>query len=81
MDNRAENLRYDTPKNNNRDKIHHGTILRGEGVGNSRFKEADVLKIRSDFSSGKGISELARMHSASTATIFNIVKRKSWRHI
>lgn len=81
LDNRADNLRYDTPKNNNRDKISHGTILRGESIGNSRFKEADILKIRSDYCAGKSISQLARDYSASTATIFKIVKRESWRHI
>ena len=76
--NRLDNLRYDTRKNNHADKDTHGTMARGETCAQSKLKEADVLAIRaSDLSA----SELAQQFKVTIDNIYAILRRKSWKHI
>lgn len=42
------NLRWDTCKNNHKDKVKHGTLLTGDRHPNSKYSEALVDKIRDD---------------------------------
>lgn len=44
--NRLENLRWATPKDNSADKIAHGTLCWGVGHGRAKLSEADVKQIR-----------------------------------
>ena len=76
--NRLDNLRYDTRKNNHADKDTHGTMARGETCGQSKLKEADVLAIRA---SGLSASELAQQFKVTIDNIYAILRRKSWKHI
>lgn len=77
--NAAENLRYDTPKNNTLDKIEHGTLRRGETHGMVKLTIEQVLEIRK--STGfKGI-DLADQYGISPSQISSIRKYKTWKHI
>jgi len=46
FNNRVENLRWDTCKNNHNDKKKHGTVLYGERNHASKLTDKDVLNIR-----------------------------------
>ena len=70
-----ENLRYDTPKNNYKDRLSHGNVVRGERHGKSKLTELQVLKIRE---STDPITDLARLHGVTPPIIINIKKRRIW---
>lgn len=74
-DNRLSNLRYDTPKGNNADKLRHGTHQRGEAQGAARLRREDVRQIRS--SNLPGVT-LAKQYGVSRGHICNIRRGKSW---
>ena len=76
------NLRWDTPSANNLEKELHGTDKKGSERWNSKFTEDQILDLRTQFSLGKiSISQLARDHSVNIVTMFNILRRKTWRHV
>jgi len=80
-DNRLENLRWDTYKNNNADKIKHGTQQRGEGHGSAKLKELEVIEIRR--LSGLGVRNylLSKMFKTSQTNVGCIIRRKRWAKV
>ena len=44
--NNINNLRWDTPKNNQGDRVKHGTSNRGEACGNNKLTEEKVIEIK-----------------------------------
>lgn len=75
---KAENLRWDTRKNNHADKKEHGTWQGGEASGTSRLTEDDVRYIRS---SAEAIADLACRFNVSKGCIEKAKYRSTWRHI
>ena len=69
--NRLDNLRYDTRKNNHADKWKHGTMARGELCGHSKLKESDILEIRR---SKLSPLELARQFNVTVHNIYAILE-------
>ena len=55
LDNRLSNLRYETPAENQADRIRHGTDLAGSRHPQARLSEADVRAIRQLYAAG-GVS-------------------------
>lgn len=49
LNNKIDNLRYDTPKSNCLDRIKHGTMLYGEDAPNSSFKNEQIELIIKEF--------------------------------
>lgn len=80
--NRADNLRWATPSENNLDKRVHGTHQdqRGEKAWNAKLKNEDVLEIRANRGS---VSQtyLARRFGVNPSVISTIQARKKWAHI
>lgn len=68
-----------TSRQNQRDKIKHGTVLAGERNPCAKLKEKDVLAIR-DLVAAKSTSQsqLARKYGVSANAISLIVKRVNW---
>jgi hypothetical protein len=79
--NKSKNLCWGTQKENNNDKLKHGTLLHGEDVATAILKKADVIKIRHLVSIGHTQSSLAKAYGVIPQTINVIVKRKTWRHV
>jgi hypothetical protein len=81
--NRLENLRWDTKKNNEADKIKHGTTGRGEKNGSAKLNEMQVRVIRRYCEMyGHGSQrEIAKVFGVHRANIGKIVNRKIWQHI
>ena len=77
-DNRLENLRYGTPKENTADAIRNGVKPKGENRGVARLSNDDVLKIRNCAESNK---ELAQRYGVSHSHIWSIRKRRVWKHL
>jgi hypothetical protein len=80
-DNRPSNLRYDTHKNNMSDRLAHGTSPIGERHPRARLTESDVRDIRTSHANGTNFHELAARYGLKYGSIYNIIRRQSWRHV
>jgi hypothetical protein len=79
QNNRLENLRWDTEKNNQSDRNKHGTSLTGRkfGVGNSWKLDKKVQEMLAAWGTGKYTkSEVARMFGVSYQTIHYHIKKR-----
>lgn len=92
-DNRAKNLRWALPKENEKDKRRHGTVAKGdrhgsitkpdsrpkgEAHGLSKLDSDKVVKIRADT---RGVAQIAEDYGVHRDTIKQVKARKTWRHI
>jgi len=78
------NLRYDTHKNNNRDKNKHGTMpdQRGSKNGNSLAKDCQVKEIKILLTEGKlNIREISEKCKISIHIVKDIKRNRTWKHI
>lgn len=81
-DNRIINLYWGTPKQNQQDRIKHGTQCAGENSGCSKLNNRKIKLIRLLFSEFKWQpSKIAKMFSVTKENIYYIIHRKTWRHI
>jgi HNH endonuclease/NUMOD4 motif len=80
--NRADNLRWATAKENADDRARHGNTQIGEINKNAKLTAENVLAIRKEY---KGIfgqmKELAKRYGVSGTQIGYIVHKKQWTHI
>lgn len=79
--NRLTNLSWKTAKENEADKLIHGTHVRGERNGFSRLTTADVLAIRRRHASGEKGRALATQYGVTATQISRIVLRQVWQHV
>jgi hypothetical protein len=82
-DNRLENLRWDTPKNNQADRKIHGTEFHpnGEKHGMSKLNELQVRVIRRCAERGMTQMKIAKVFGVTHAAVSLIVRRETWGHI
>lgn len=81
-DNRLENLCWGTRKENEADKIRHGTTNRGEKGSNVRLTEKQVILIFNAYHAGGYTQrELAKMFKVCESTIQAIVGKKTWKYL
>lgn len=85
---KLSNLRWDTPVNNQRDRIRHGTDNQGENprlgeeCGWAVLTEKKVLRIRRLYKKGwGGYKRLGKRFRVDWSTIRDVVKRRHWNHI
>jgi hypothetical protein len=77
--NHLTNLRWDTPKNNQKDRLAHGTHQHGVRNPNAKLNELEVCQIRRMVSLGYGPVQVAREFNVSRSTIHRITTGRSWR--
>lgn len=70
-----------TNEANTADKVAKGREARGETCGASKLTAAHVKAIRVARERGERPSTLATQHGVSYSTIWQIVRRKIWRHV
>lgn len=82
---KLSNLRWATKKENQHDKIRHGTHNRGERSGSAKLTEKDILEIRRryvPFSRGPDNTvNMAREFGVTSQHLGNVIKRKKWSYI
>ena len=78
-DNRLSNLRWDTHKNNMRDKSEHGRLPHGEGHFNCKLTKENVWHIRSIKPHKGYIQKLAKYYKVNESTIRAIISGKTWK--
>lgn len=79
-DNRLENLRWDTQKNNIADKAKHGTDQRGDRSSTRKVSDAQVAEIRRRLAAGERGVDLAAEFGVSRPTISAIKVGRNWKH-
>ncbi len=80
-DNRLENLAWGTHRENTDDRLSHGTSTMGEDHHLARLTEDSVREIRQLHQDGVPGTELASRFGMSTATISQVVRRYTWKHV
>jgi hypothetical protein len=77
--NHYSNLRADTPKANQADRIKFGKVRRGVAGGNCKVTKEQVREIRAAYAAG-GVQQkdLAKQYGVEPSQISCIVTRKSW---
>lgn len=78
--NYADNLRWDSPKANQIDRVIHGTGNIGEDNPRAKLTKESVENIRGELLKGSRgvISLLAKRHNVSISTISDIKRGKTW---
>lgn len=80
-DNRAENLRWGTKKENSHDKVIHGVKRVGEQVAHAKLTDDEVLKIKIRIFRNENYREIAKDYGVSHQTIFSIKNWHNWTHL
>lgn len=77
-DNNLSNLRWGTSKQNQNDRIRHGTSNRGIQNGRGKLSEKDVRFIRLKLQQGLSQSVLARQFKIHQSAVCNIAQGRNW---
>jgi hypothetical protein len=78
----ASNLRWDTPVNNNKDKIAHGTHRAGEKINFSKLNEHAVVAIRKMWRDGiVPRRKIAKKFNVSYSCVAMVASGATWSHI
>lgn len=75
-----DHLRWATAKENQHDRIEHGTHMFGELMPWAKLTEAAVLEIRS-LPTTMTLDEIAPIYGVTRSTIHHVRTRKTWRHL
>lgn len=78
-DNRPNNLRYGTAKENADDRMKHGTYLGGSSHHGSKLTSGQATQIRVRRRHGEKVRDLASDFNVSTSTIESIIYGKSYK--
>lgn len=81
LDNRLDNLRWDTASANQLDRIKHGTDNKGVKNANAKLTKTKVLNIRKLLADGLSQRYIARKYGVKQAAIWSIHNHKTWTHI
>lgn len=80
LNNRLENLRWDTQEANEADRILHGKMLEGERHPNRKLTSGTVRQIRRMYASGEYMQkELAEMFSVTSTNVSVVVRGETWK--
>ena len=79
--NSLDNLRWDTPQANQRDKIRHGTIARGDRNGAAVLTDHAVAFIKAAVDHGVRSGDIAKAYGVCRRTPEQIKRRATWAHI
>ncbi len=82
-DNRVENLRWCSPQENSGAAARAGRYPSAQGeTHRARLTTAQVLEIRAIYDNSESTqAELARQYGVHQVTIFDIVARRTWKHL
>lgn len=79
-DNRVSNLRYDSNKNNELDKMAHGTRSLGEKLPWAKLKTKNIKEIKRLRMAGNTLQSIAIKFGVHLSSIHLICKGRTWKH-
>jgi len=81
LNNNLSNLAWGTHAENERDKIAHGTLMKGDTHANSKLTVAKVREIKRRHAQGEQQQDIAKDYGVHKATVNDIFTGKTWRHV
>ena len=84
LNNHIDNLEWATPKENIKHAEINGlrTHHKGSKCYNSKLLEKDISIIRNKFNGVRGdLSKIARLYNVAPATIRDIIRKRTWKHL
>ena len=78
---RIDHLFLGTAADNTADMVAKGRASCGSRNGQARLTELEVVEIRDLYAAGHIQAEISRLYALSRQTIWDVVHRKSWRHV
>ena len=81
LNNKLENLRWTTSKDNSADQLRHGTRNQGEKHGCARLTAKDVTMMRGLRGLGATLQYIADLYGISNSHCHRIVSGQAWSHI
>lgn len=81
INNRPENLRWATPKENGEDKVRHGNSLYGERHPSVKLTADEVIAVCDLYASGMKQRDIASVFGVHQAQVHRITRRKCWGHL
>lgn len=80
--NKLDNLRWDTHKNNHQDRLRHGTSNRGAKNGSTKLTEEIVIEMRKMYATGNYLmKEVAEAFGVHKNSIRPIIKGETWKYV
>lgn len=79
-DNRLENLKYGTPKENQSHRIAHGTLYRGADHAAAKLTDDKVRWIRKNRNK-YSLAKMAKMLGVCTKTVHYVTQGITWKHV
>lgn len=76
-----EHLFLGSNEDNVKDKMLKGRQLKGEGIGNSKLKEKDIVNIRRLRLGGATLKSIANIYNISISNVWDVCKRNIWTHL
>jgi hypothetical protein len=80
-DNRAVNLRWAMPIENERDKRAHGTVALGRRQPQAKLTDELVAELRERHRRGENFSALASYAGVNSGTVWRAIKGHKWAHV
>lgn len=81
LNDRASNLAWKTPKQNNADKLRHGTWQGGERATLARLTDHGVREMRRRWAQGETFADLGRAFDVDEVTASRAVRGITWGHV
>jgi hypothetical protein len=79
--NREDNLRWATPKENGEDRVRLGRSSKGERNIKAKLSADNVIEIRAMRATGRSMKSMAEEYGVHRNTIWWIIAGKTWTHI
>lgn len=80
-DNRLENLRWDLPSANYRDRDNNGRTIQGVRQHLAKLTDSKVLQIRDMAANGELAPNIARLFAVSSQNIHDVAAGRTWKHV
>jgi hypothetical protein len=80
-DNRIQNLRYVTPKQNAADRRRHNKTVRGSKHGRAKLTDHQAVMVIRLAGKGESLTKLARALGVDISTLSRIARRLTWSHL
>lgn len=81
VNNLPSNLKWATRKENNVDKIRHGTIPKGDQNNRSKLRCVHIPKIREMIKAGATLREIGKQFGVTAVAIHAIKTNRTWTHV
>lgn len=79
--NRVHNLRWDTRKHNQADRVLHGTDIRGEKHRRAKLTDEKVREIRHRCGAGEHHRKVAASLGVGKSTVTRVMNNVIWKHV